>query len=446
MSPKSVSQTTGDKPHQASASAYLASGKQDPLTSPFPDLGSLRKRWQSQLGEIPEMPVATAAVAGLDLSGAGNTSKSGTLPELPPVRPMAAMVSSSLEEAEVIPPPNQSSNLAPMPARAVPPGESAGKLEDHHWEPEISYSLPSEPDRHEPLLDTRGLKPPTPQKTPGTESPFNESDLAARIRQGAAAAHTEAKSPAPESSRRVRHDETSTPFAEIPDQHENEGTFTEYTDKDLQEALLPLIEPSIDHFFFTPQHGIHHYLEPLLRSTVRRAIAEQMATASPFRDVPGWNKLAWKLRALMTSRTYEEVLFDHTRRYQVEEVFLLRPQTRSLISYASHNPARHAKSSKVESTVRKIATKSANLSAHESSTIKWDDDHQLVIRPGRHSLLAAIVHGSPNAVLEADLDYVLRQLEERLGYTPEDDRDIHLHVLQPMLECCLLIQSLAAPN
>ena len=78
--------------------------------------------------------------------------------------------------------------------------------------------------------------------------------------------------------------------------------------------------------------------------------------------------------------------------------------------------------------------------------MKWDDDRQRVSRPGKHSLLAAIVHGSPNTVLEADLDYVLRQVEQRLGYTPEDDRDIHLHVLQPMLECCLLIQSLAGPS
>ncbi len=356
------------------------------------------------------------------------------------------MVSSSLEEETDIAAANELSELSPLPTRAAASGKSTHEQEDLHWEPEIGYPIPSGPARKEPITDTTGLDQAQLQDTPRTVSPFKESDLVAKIRQGAVVTHAEPKSAAPESSRRAKRDETSTPFAEIPDQYANEDTPTEYTDKDLQEALLPLIEPSIDHFFFTPQHGIHHYLEPLLRSTVRRAIAEQMATASPFRDVPGWNKLAWKLRALMTSRTYEEILFDHTRRYQVDEVFLLRPQTRSLISYASHNPARHAKSGKVENTVKKIATKSANLSIHESSTMKWDDDHQLVIRPGKHSLLAAIVHGSPNAVLEADLDYVLRQVEERFGYTPEDDKDIHLHVLQPMLECCLLIQSLAAPN
>ncbi|MGB2428273.1 MAG: hypothetical protein ACPIGG_02155 [Akkermansiaceae bacterium] len=445
MSPKSVSLTTGEKASQAPVSAYgTASGKAS-LTSHFPDLSSLRKSWHSQFKEIPEIPAAATVAAEPETSGAGTKGKPPALPELPPVRPIAAVVSSTMDEELDIPAAHKISDLSPLPANAAPHKNTSQNQEDQHWEPDIGHNPPLKPAQQQ-IIETKDLQSAQSSDNSGTESTPNNSELVARIRQGAAAADTETKIPTPEISRQVRHDETSTPFAE-PHEHPSHGEPSRgYTDKDLQEALRPLITPSIDDFFFTPDHGIHHYLEPLLRSTVRRAIAEQMAASTPFRDVPGWNKLAWKLRALMTSRTYEEILFDHTRRYQVEEVFLLRPQTRSLISYASHNPARHAKSSKVDSTVRKIATKSASLSIHESSTLKWEDDRHLVIRPGKHSLLAAIVHGSPNAVLEADLDYVLRQVEQRLGYTPEDDKDIHLHVLQPMLECCLLIQSLAGPN
>jgi len=221
----------------------------------------------------------------------------------------------------------------------------------------------------------------------------------------------------------------------------------DFTDKDLLEALRPLIEPSVDQFLYTPTHSIHSYLEPMLRSTVRRAIAEQMEDASPFRDVSGWDKFTWKLRALMSSRTYEDILFDQTRRYQVEEVFLLRPKTRSLISYASHDPSRHTKPSKVESTVKNIATKIARKAPNDSSPIKWDNNNrQLLIRQGNRCTLAAIVHGAPNALLRADLDYAVRQAEDRFGKALEDDSDIHLHVLQPLLEGCLLIQSAAIPN
>ncbi|MGB2402511.1 MAG: hypothetical protein ACPIA7_03770 [Akkermansiaceae bacterium] len=240
------------------------------------------------------------------------------------------------------------------------------------------------------------------------------------------------------------NESTATPFAET-ELDETNNLQTKYTDKDLQDALRPLLSQSKDHIVNLPANT-KSILEPMLRSTVRRAIAEQMAEASPFRDIPGWDKLAWKIRALMSSRTYDEILFSQTRRYQVEEVFLLRPQSRSLISYASNNPARHAKSSKVESTVKKIATKTATIANHEDSTLEWSNDRQLVIRSGKYSILAAIVRGSPNDVLEADLDYLLSQVEDRLGKSLEANHQAHLQILQPMLECCLLIQSLATSN
>jgi len=213
----------------------------------------------------------------------------------------------------------------------------------------------------------------------------------------------------------------------------------------LREALHPIIAPCVDKFLYTPNFGIHTYLEPMLRSTVRRAIAEQMDDASPFLEVSGWDKLAWKLRALIGSRDYGEVVFDRTKRYQVEEVFLLRPRTRSLISYASHDPSRHINPAKVHSTIKKIATLMSQEDHENASCIKWDKNHNLMIRRGDHSILVAIIHGSSNAILRSDLDYALRQAEERFGKTLEDENDIHLQVLQPLLEGCLLIQSPPIP-
>jgi len=222
-----------------------------------------------------------------------------------------------------------------------------------------------------------------------------------------------------------------------------------FTDEDLREALQPIIDPCVDKFLYTPTQGIHTYLEPMLRSTVRRAIAEQMEDSSPFREVSGWDKLAWKMRAAFTSRTYEDIVFDVTKRYQVEEVFLLRPHTRSLISYASHDPSRHAKPAKVEETVKRIASKTnktGDKTKDGESSIKWENTRNLMIRRGKHCILAAIVHGPSTAILRADLDYALRQAEERFGKTLQDENDIHLQILQPLLEGCLLIQAPAIPN
>lgn len=280
------------------------------------------------------------------------------------------------------------------------------------------------------------------QETNKDESPF--TSIASETSSQSKSSRSTLANPPTTSISNDANESTATPFAET-ELDETNNQQTKYTDKDLQDALRPLLSQSNDHIINLPTNTIS-ILEPMLRSTVRRAIAEQMAEASPFRDVPGWNKLAWKIRALMSSRTYDDILFSQTRRYQVEEVFLLRPQSRSLISYASNNPARHAKSSKVESTVKQIATKTAAIANHEESTLEWSNDRQLVIRPGKYSMLAAIVHGSPNHVLEADLDYLLSQVEDRLGKSLEANHQAHLQILQPMLECCLLIQSLATSN
>lgn len=378
------------------------------------------------------------------MAGASH-SKPAALPELPAVQSMAALVSSSLQDDGQDTIEAKDSELSPFPFTKSTGQPSTSEQSSDIWEPHISHESPS----FEPELETV-LEPEPEPSSEAVENeptlPSHDVDLVAKIRNGPTDSYADRK---PSSSAPIADEEsehTSTPFAEIDSGKSNKTSATKYTDKDLQEALRPLIGSNMDHLFGNPSDNIHNYLEPLLRSTVRRAIAEQMTEASPFRDITGWNKFIWKLRALMSSRTYEDVLFDHTRRYQVEEAFLLRPQTRSLISYASHNPARHAKPGKVEATVRKIATKTANMAPMQCNTIDWAEDRKLVVRPGAHSLLAAIVHGSPNAVLEADLDYLLRQVEDRLGKSLEDETDIHLHILQPMLECCLLIQSLASPN
>ena len=376
---------------------------------------------------------------------ASGTSKiqAEALPELPSLAAMASRAVLSSHGHDELFGESEASTPAPLPIEQIPM-----------------------PDDLDPFIITTPSESPIPdffprQKTtlnipdiPKVDTPFTVTDEASGREKEAFSEFPE-MDPSPLSAEEfVPAFETPAPPDQAPeakrtrqDQKPATDQVQEFTDKDLLDALRPLIEPSIDNFLYTPSHSIHFYLEPMLRSTVRRAIAEQMEDASPFRDVSGWDKFTWKLRALVGSRTYEDILFDQTRRYQVEEVFLLRPKTRSLISYASHDPSRHAKPSRVESTVKNIATKIAHKAANDSSPVKWDNNNrQLLIRHGKHCTLAAIVHGVPNAILRADLDYAVRQAEDRFGETLEDNGDIHLQILQPLLEGCLLIQSAAIPN
>ena len=184
----------------------------------------------------------------------------------------------------------------------------------------------------------------------------------------------------------------------------------------------------------------------MLRCTVRRAIAEQMESSRQFRHIGAWDRLAWRLRALFTSRSYDDIVFDRTRRYQVEEVYLLRRGSRSLVSYASHDPARHASPRRIQATVRLLVGKLKTLDGSFESSFDLPEHRLALVREGRYCLLVAVLRGRSNALVRVDLDYILHQAEARLGSRLEHQSDALITVLQPILEGALLIQSPAPPH
>jgi len=224
------------------------------------------------------------------------------------------------------------------------------------------------------------------------------------------------------------------------------GSTPPATDDELAEAFRPLVESSLNKSLYSPATGLQHFLEPMLRSTVRRAIAEQMDTSRQFRRIGAFDRLAWRLQALITSRSYEDIIFDRTRRYQVEEAYLLHHATGSLLSYASHDPARHASPRRVQSTIRDLVDR---LQAPDGTIEPSFDlpDHRIgLVREGRYCLLIGVLRGRSNALVRADLDYVLRQVEDRFGDRLDTRSEAFVRVLQPLLEGCLLIQSPAPPH
>lgn len=218
------------------------------------------------------------------------------------------------------------------------------------------------------------------------------------------------------------------------------------TDEDLRRAFEPVVENSLERVLYSPDKGLHTYLEPMLRSTVRRAIAEQIDAAVQFRSTGTIDRLGWRLKALMTSRSYDEVVFRSTRRYQVEEAFLLRKEDYSLVSFASHDPARHASEKRVNATVKKLIRQLTDEEGTLRKTFDYTEDQVALIRQGSHTILVALVRGRSNSLVRADLDFVLRQAEDRFGERLEVETDAFIHVLQPILEGCLLIQSPAPPT
>lgn len=218
----------------------------------------------------------------------------------------------------------------------------------------------------------------------------------------------------------------------------------DFTDDDLREAFGPIVQEAVRKAVYAQENGIDTYLEPMLRATIRRALAEYSPANRPFHAPGTFDRIMWHLQALFTSRTYEDILFEKTHRFQVEEVFLVDAASLALVSFASSDPARHSSARRIGSTVQRIAMQLRDDEGKIRSSFELPDQRNAISREGRFVTLVAIVRGRPNELVIADIEFALRRIEDRFREQFKQEGSALLHALQPFLEDCLLIQAPAS--
>lgn len=218
----------------------------------------------------------------------------------------------------------------------------------------------------------------------------------------------------------------------------------DFTDADLADALGPIIRQAVQATAQPKESNLGLQLEPLLRASIRRALAEYNPAARPFRQPGLWDRFFWRLLALFTSRTYEEIVFEKTHRFLVEEVYLLDRRSLALVSYASNDPARHSSPRRIEATVQRLARQVRTSDGGTAPTFELPERRTAITCQNDTVLLVAITRGTPNDLLMADLNFALQRIEERFHDRLTTTADPLLRELQPYLEDCLLIQSPAA--
>jgi hypothetical protein len=222
------------------------------------------------------------------------------------------------------------------------------------------------------------------------------------------------------------------------------GSEADFTDDDLREAFGPIVEQAVRSAVFSQENGMDTYLEPMLRATIRRALAEYSPSSRPFRAPRAMDRFMWHLQALFTSRTYEDILFDKTHRFQVEEVFLLDAASLALVSFASCDPARHSSVKKVVNTVQRLAVALRDQQGNVRDSFELPEKRMAISRTGRLVTLMAVVRGHPSELVLADLEFALRRIEDRFREQFQQEGSPLLYALQPFLEDCLLIQAPAS--
>ncbi|MGL4401225.1 MAG: hypothetical protein ACRCXD_15250 [Luteolibacter sp.] len=219
---------------------------------------------------------------------------------------------------------------------------------------------------------------------------------------------------------------------------------SDFTDDDLRDAFGPIVEQAVRSAVYAKENGIDTYLEPMLRATIRRALAEYAPASRPFRAAGTYDRLIWHLQALFTSRTYEDIVFEKTHRFQVEEVFLLEADTLALVSFASCDPARHSSAKRVTPTVHRLALGLRDEDGKFNESFELPDQRNAIACAGSLVHLVAVVRGRPSELILADLEFALRRIEDRFREQFQKKGTPLLFTLQPYLEDCLLIQAPAS--
>lgn len=215
----------------------------------------------------------------------------------------------------------------------------------------------------------------------------------------------------------------------------------DFTDADLFAALAPLF-PTQD------TGGITASLpdfEPMLRTTIRHTLAERSPSNPEFLRARSLERFLWHMQALFTSRTYEDIVFEKTRRFRIEEVYLFEREKLSLVSFASADPARHSAPRRVESTAQRIALhlqdgKSGGPRTHFST----QDSRGVLAITRAATILVAVTRGTVPEIVLVDLEYIHKSIENRFAFQIVNTSEPLLRPLQPFLEDCLLIQAPAA--
>jgi len=219
----------------------------------------------------------------------------------------------------------------------------------------------------------------------------------------------------------------------------------DFTDHDLAEALATMMQaPTGNTMSASERTSIDAMLEPMLRATVRRSLAEYTPASRPFQP-PGFiDKTVWRLQALFSSRTFEDVLFEKTHRFQIDEVYLLDAQSLALVSFASCDPARHSTAKRVGTSAKRIAMRIRGEDGEIHRSFEQSDGRNVISEVGEFMILVAIVRGQPNDMILTDLEFSLRRIEEHFRDRFEQAGSALMHALQPFLEDCLLIQAPAS--
>ncbi|RZL88980.1 MAG: OmpA family protein [Variovorax sp.] len=210
-------------------------------------------------------------------------------------------------------------------------------------------------------------------------------------------------------------------------------------DDQLGQAIAPAVERAAQASIQKNPGTMVDILYPVMGPAIRKAIAETLEGSlqslnQALKHSLSWRGLKWRIEAWRSGSTFADVVLKHTAVFRVEHLFLIHRKTGLLLAHVARDDATtrdpqlvSAMLSAIQDFVRDSFDESAGGATGGTSATGGRSidslrlgDLLLWCEEGPSAFLAAVIHGTPPAMLRTRLGETLASVHEQWRTTLDD--------------------------
>jgi len=219
----------------------------------------------------------------------------------------------------------------------------------------------------------------------------------------------------------------------------------------LADALLPALSESIRESVARDPHTFGDALFPVMGPAIRKSILETIRNMVQSMNQVVENSfsiqgLKWRIEALRKKKTYGEIVFLHSMKYRVEQVFLIHRETGLLLNHVSSGQAAFENADAVSGMLTAIQS----FVRDSFGSGDQDEFHSMQVgdltvwsEGGPHAVLAATIRGTPPSKITDRLRETLEHIHlvHRKEFSSFNGEISPYERSRHDLEACLLQES-----
>jgi OOP family OmpA-OmpF porin len=227
-------------------------------------------------------------------------------------------------------------------------------------------------------------------------------------------------------------------------------------DDRLSLAISPTVERATQASIRKNPGRMVDILYPVMGPAIRKAIAETLEGSlqslnQALKHSLSWRGLKWRIEAWRTGSSFAEVVLKHTAVFRVDHLFLIHRKTGLLLAHVARDDATtrdpqlvSAMLSAIQDFVRDSFDESASGGASSGGIDSLRlGDLLLWCEEGPAAFLAAVIHGTPPAMLRTRLGETLGSVHDQWRGALDDfaGDTAPFEEAEPQLRLCLLSQA-----